>query len=312
MRTNRLGNTDLLVSELGFGAFGIGGNTSGNSYGPTSDATSIAAIHTSLDLGCTFFDTADVYGYGHSEEVLGRALRQVKATNDVIIASKVGGNFHTGRTILDFSYEHVISAVDDSLRRLSRDYLDLYQLHNPPLSLLKSGEVFDALNDLQANGKIRYYGVSIHTAAEGEACIQYQRSSTIQLLYNLFSLVEPEQSLEVIFETATRHGVGLIAREPLAGGFLSGRHDINTQYLAGDNRAHWPLGRRRLFIALANTLRRLERPNVTLAQAALRFVLDEPAISTTVVGIKTPEQARENFAATEVPSFVDLETSGRS
>lgn len=307
MRTKRLGATDLLVSELGFGTFAIGSNRSGNSYGPTNDATSIAAIHASLDLGCTFFDTADVYGYGHSEEVLGRALREAKATDDVIIASKVGGNFRTGRTIVDFSREHIVSAIEGSLRRLRRHYVDLYQLHNPPVDLIQSGEVFDALDELRVRGNIRYYGVSIQTAVEGEACLQDRRPQTLQLPYNLFSLLEPERSLEVIFEPAVQRGVGLIAREPLAAGFLSGRHDLDSQYGVGDNRGHWALGRRRVFVALAKALRRLERPNVSLVQAALRFVLDEPAISTTIVGIKTPEQARENFAAVEVPSFLELE-----
>ncbi|WP_437542246.1 aldo/keto reductase [Sorangium sp. So ce367] len=309
MKIKRLGTTDLFVSELGFGAFAIGGHRTGNSYGPTDDATSIAAVHAALDLGCTFFDTADVYGYGHSEEVLGRALREARRTNDVVIASKVGGNFSTGRTVLDFSREHIVTAIDGSLRRLGRDTLDLYQLHNPPVELIRSGEAFDALDEVKRSGKIRHYGVSIHTAEEGEACIEGQRAEALQLVYNLFGLLEPESSLGVIFDRAVQRGVGLIAREPLAAGFLSGRHDLDTRYGAGDNRGHWPMGRRRLFVALANALRRLERPGVSLSQAALRFVLDEPAISTTIVGIKTPEQARENFGATQVPSFQELEAS---
>jgi aryl-alcohol dehydrogenase-like predicted oxidoreductase len=308
MHTNRLGGTDLVVSTLGFGGFAIGGNTSGNSYGPTDDATSIAAIHAALDLGCNFFDTADVYGFGKSEEIIGLALKHAKRTNDVVIASKVGGNFRSGRTVMDFSRAHLVSAVEDSLRRLRREYLDLYQLHNPSLELIRSGEMFDAMDDLRISGKIRYYGVSIHTATEGEACLANGRPQTLQVPYNLFSLLDPEHSVEEIFETAVQKRVGLIAREPLAAGFLSGRHTLKTKYGFGDNRALWPVARRRLYIALANTLRRLERPKVTLAQAALRFVLDEPAISTTIVGMKTPQQVRENFAAITVPSFGELES----
>jgi aryl-alcohol dehydrogenase-like predicted oxidoreductase len=307
MKQNPLGATGLMVSEIGFGAFAIGGNSSNNSYGPTDDATSVAAIHTALELGCNFFDTADVYGYGHSEEVLGLALRQVGATNRVVVASKVGGNFTTGRTLMDFSRAYIVSAVESSLRRLGRDYLDLYQLHNPPVDVIESGEVFEALDDLKAAGKIRHGGVSVHTVAEGQSCLASGKAAALQLPYNLFSLLDPEWSLEPLFEPAVRQGVGLIAREPLAAGFLSGRHDLETRYGEGDNRGHWPPGRRRLFVTLANALRRLERPEVSLAQAAIRFVLDEPAIATAIVGIKTPRQARENFAAAAVPSFQELE-----
>ena len=307
MKVKRLGLTDLVVSEIGFGCFGIGGNRSGNSYGPTADDTSIAAVRTSLDLGCTFFDTADVYGFGHSEELLGQALHEAGKTNDVVIASKVGGNFSSGITVPDFSRGYIISAVDRSLRRLRRDYLDLYQLHDPPIELIQSGEIFDAMETLKITGKIRYYGISLHTVAEAKACLENRRAQTMQVVYNLFSLVDPEQSFEAVFEPAVQRGVGLIAREPLAAGFLTGRHSLETQYGIGDNRGRWPMGRRRLFIAFANTLRRLEQPGVTLSQAALRFVLDEPAIGTTIVGIKTPAQAQENFAAAEAPPFTELE-----
>jgi aryl-alcohol dehydrogenase-like predicted oxidoreductase len=309
VRTKRLGTTDLLVSELGFGAFAIGGNRSGNSYGPTDDAVSVAAIHTALDLGCTFFDTADVYGYGHSEALLGRALREAGAIDRVVVATKVGGNFESGHTVPDFSREHILSAVEDSLRRLGRDTVDLYQLHNPSRALIETGEIFDAMETLKASGKIRYHGVSIHTAEEGLACLEDGRASALQLVYNLFSLLEPDLSPEPVFAPAMQAGVGLIAREPLSAGFLSGRHDLETRYGEGDNRAHWPEGRRRLLVALTNAVRGLARPGVSLTQAALRFVLDEPAIGATIVGMKTPAQVRENFAAAEGPAFEELEAA---
>src|SRR5688572_29331288 len=132
MKYNSLGKTGLVVSELGFGAFGIGGNQYGNSYGRTSDNESAEAILLALDLGCNFFDTADVYGRGHSEIILGRALRSAKKLNEVVIATKGGCNFGGERLFLDFSSRYLKNAVDASLRRLNRDYIDLYQLHNPP------------------------------------------------------------------------------------------------------------------------------------------------------------------------------------
>jgi aryl-alcohol dehydrogenase-like predicted oxidoreductase len=214
MKQNPLGATGLMVSEIGFGAFAIGGNSSNNSYGPTDDATSVAAIHTALELGCNFFDTADVYGYGHSEEVLGLALRQVGATNRVVVASKVGGNFTTGRTLMDFSRAYIVSAVESSLRRLGRDYLDLYQLHNPPVDVIESGEVFEALDDLKAAGKIRHGGVSVHTVAEGQSCLASGKAAALQLPYNLFSLLDPEWSLEPLFDRARASRRRLSLRPP--------------------------------------------------------------------------------------------------
>lgn len=297
MRYRRLGKTNLTVSELGFGAWPIGGSQYGNSYGPTDDAVSIEAVCTAADLGCNFFDTADVYGHGHSESILGQALRQSGKLNDAVIASKVGANFSNGNTVLDFSRQHITHAIEASLRRLGRDYLDLYQLHNPSLQIIQDGQVFETLDSLKASGKIRHYGVSIHTVAEGLACIENGKAETLQVAYNLFSLLQPETSPEQLFPQITRHNLGLIAREPLDNGFLSGKHRVDTTYGPGDVRGEWPIADRKLRISLAESLRYLEQPGVSLAQAALRFVLDEPAITTTIVGIKTPEQARENFEA---------------
>lgn len=306
MKQNRLGKTNLLVSELGFGAFAIGGNRSGNSYGPTSDEISVATIETALDLGCTFFDTADVYGYGHSEELLGCALRRACKTHDVVVATKVGGNFSSGRTVTDFSASHIIRSIDSSLTRLQRDYVDLYQLHNPPATVIKEGSAFDALDRLVEAGKIRHYGVSIHTLAEGFACIEDTRPGSLQIWHNMFGLVEPAHSFELIFPEASAADVGLIAREPLAGGFLSGRQRVDTKYGEGDVRAAWPEQRRRLLIAMANTLRDVLNPEIALTQLALRYVMDEAAIATTIVGMKTPEQVHENFAACALPTFMQI------
>ncbi|MFC5994083.1 aldo/keto reductase [Pseudonocardia hispaniensis] len=307
MRTRRLGSTELRVSELGFGCFAIGGNRSGNSYGPTDDATSIAAVRTALELGYRFFDTADVYGLGHSETLLGRALREAGHPSDVVVATKGGARFDGERVRADFSGRHLRSAVEASLRRLGRDRVELYQLHDPPLSVLRAGAVFDVLDGLVAEGRIDHYGVSVHTPPQVAAALAHPRVRTVQIPFSLLTQVEPQDAWEAVFADARRRDVGLIAREPLAAGFLSGRHAGGRTYGAGDLRGRWPPARRRIYIALAEVFRHHERPDRTMAQAALRFVLDEPAFATTIVGIKTPAQARENVAATGLPPFAELE-----
>ncbi len=307
MRKKVLGRTGLEVSEIGFGSWAIGGDGHGNSYGPTDDTTSVEAIATAVELGCNFFDTADVYGYGHSEEILGRGLRQLGKLGEVLIATKVGGNFTSGQTVMDFSPQYITSAIEDSLRRLGRDYVDLYQLHNPSRPIINDGRVFEALDKLKAAGKIRYYGVSVHSVAEGMACLKSGKPDTIQIVYNLSSLLQSENPAEQLFPLAHDQNVGVIAREPLANGFLTGKQRADTPYLAGDIRASWPSNYRAHKIRLAESLRFLETPNRTLAQAVLRFVLDEPAIATTLVGIKTAAQAKENLAAAALPPLSSAE-----
>jgi len=146
-----LGSTDLVISELGFGAFGIGGNRHGNSYGSTDDTESIRAIHRALELGCTFFDTANVYGHGHSELLIGMALRKAGEFRNVVVATKGGCRYDVpgGQ---DFSPEHLTAAVEASLRRLGRETIDLYQLHNPSFHLLREGTIFHALDELRSSG----------------------------------------------------------------------------------------------------------------------------------------------------------------
>jgi aryl-alcohol dehydrogenase-like predicted oxidoreductase len=306
VKYKRLGKTDLVVSELGFGAFGIGGNRFGNSYGGTNDAMSIHAIRAALELRCNFFDTADVYGRGHSEIILGRALRDAGKLHDVVIATKGGCSFEREPMFQDFSREYLARAVDASLRRLGRDYIDLYQLHNPPLRDIEHGDVFETLEKIKARGKIRHVGVSIHTVDEGLACIKSGMVDSIQVVYNLFSLLQPELSAEALLSYVHQAQIGLIAREPLANGFLTGKHRVDTRYEDGDIRAEFSTEDRRLRVMLCQSQLHPRSPGVSAAQIALRFVLDEAAISTTIVGIKTAGQAVENFRAVDLPPFTDL------
>lgn len=324
MNYRQLGRTGLQVSEIGFGAWAIGGAAFGNSYGPTDDAASLAAIRRALALGCTFFDTADVYGHGHSEELLGAALRTAHARDQVVIATKVGANFYNrdidpalaarlavylGRPLTDFapaavlpvthssnfSPDYLRFACEQSLRRLRSEVIDLYQLHNPDLALLAQGEVWQALADLKQAGKIRFVGISIHQPLEGMAALASGQVDAIQVVYNLLD----QEAAAQLFPAAQRAGVAIIAREPLANGFLTGKYQPDAHFAPGDVRAAWPASvvaaRARAAQALAAEL---TRPGVTLAQAALRFALAHPAVCTVIPGAKTPAQVEQNLAAT--------------
>ncbi|HYE78324.1 MAG TPA: aldo/keto reductase [bacterium] len=308
MRYTELGSTGMVVSEIGFGAWGIGGNAHGNSYGSTDDATSIAAIRRALELGCNFVDTADVYGYGHSEEVIGRALQGM--AEKPFVATKVGGNFYDGHTRLDFSPKYLAFAVDKSLERLGVERIDLYQLHNPDADQIRAGEIVGTLEGLRAQGKIAHIGVSVFTPEEAMACLADDRIEAIQVVYNLLRR-EMEQQ---VFETAQLKGVGIIAREPLANSFLAGKRTPQDRFEPGDIRHSMPAGYKAQLAGAAERIREAlqesSRPDRTLAQVALQFVIRHPALAVAIPGIKTPTQAEENLAASDLgplePEFLRL------
>ncbi len=236
MRYRNLGRTGLRVSEVGFGAWAIGGNAHGNSYGPTDDATSVAAIRKAVDLGCTFFDTADVYGWGHSEEILGHALEGRR--DDVVLATKVGGDFYHGGVRMNFDPGYIGFALERSLRRLLTDHLDLYQLHNPPAESMGDPSTYDALESLKAEGKIAHYGISIHEASEGLLCLEAGKPEVLQIPFSLFR----QEWIDELLPAAQRAGVGIVAREPLGNGFLAGKLPLPRGSLPGTS---GPTGRRR-------------------------------------------------------------------
>jgi len=305
MQYRQLGSTGLRVSEVGFGGWGIGGNQHGNSYGYTDDNTSLEAISRALDQGCNFFDTADVYGHGHSEHLLGVALtlRDLNMSDEVLIASKVGGNFYGANFRLDFSPEYIRFAVDQSLRRLGRDWLDLYQLHNPSVQQLEQGGLGKLMQELQADGKIRHWGVSVFSVEEGLTAIQ-AGAETIQIVYNVLR----EEAARKLFPAAAAAGVGVIAREPLNNGLLTGKYKASSTWVSGDVRSTMPARYLTNRLQAAEELRFLEDDGRTLAQACLRFALDSPQVSTVIVGCKTAQQVDENLAASDLPP---LSTSDR-
>jgi aryl-alcohol dehydrogenase-like predicted oxidoreductase len=314
-----LGRTGLAVSEIGFGAWAIGGNAYGNSYGPTDDAESQRAVRRAVELGCNFFDTADAYGHGHSEEVLGAALEGVR--DRVVVATKVGGNFYNrdihplmrdrvakaaGRPLEEFAPDaplpvthdanftpaYLRFAVERSLERLRTDRIDLLQLHNPPINLISAMETYAALEELKQEGKIRFYGVSVHPPEEGIAAVNATMPDTVQIVYNLAR----REAEDTFLSAARAANVGVIAREPLANGFLAGRYGGTSRWEPGDIRSRMPRPYVNQMVALGARVKDLaQKSGMTAAQLALRFVLDRNEIACAIVGMKTVEQVEENL-----------------
>jgi aryl-alcohol dehydrogenase-like predicted oxidoreductase len=294
VKYRKLGRTGLEVSEIGFGAWAIGGNEFGNSYGPTRDEESLEAIDAAFEHGCNFFDTADCYGHGHSEELLGQALKSKRG--QVVLATKGGSDFYQGNARLNFTEAYLIRAVEQSLKRLQTDRIDLYQLHNPPFSIIESGQLFEPLEKLKKDGKIRHYGISIHQSQEGLLAMKVGKPAAIQVTYNALR----RDAADELFSRALADGIGIIAREPLANGFLTGKYTKDSVFPVGDIRHQWPSKYQSNLLNQVENFRKSNPPGRwNLAQLAIRFVLAQAAVSVVIPGCKTAEQCLENFKATE-------------
>ena len=297
MHYRRLGRTELMVSEVGFGGLPIGGLR----WGDVRDEESLAALQRAFELGVNFFDTADLYGRGHSEELLGQALGEVR--HHVLIATKAGFDFHHGEPVRNnFEPANIRTALEHSLARLRTDYIDVYQLHNPPQKLAKDERVWETLREMQAAGKIRYFGVSCRTANDARAFMRAAEANanprgfgdTLQVAYNL---LDQEAAAKDVFVEAHRHDWGVIGRVPLASGALSGKYGASHKFPANDFRVDWSGERLAEMSRRVEALRFLETPERTLAQAAIAFCLSQPAVSTVISGAKTAAQVEENAAA---------------
>jgi aryl-alcohol dehydrogenase-like predicted oxidoreductase len=300
MHYRKLGKTGLTVSEIGFGAWAIGGPAGASGtplgWGKTSDEESLAAIRRARELGVTFFDTADSYGFGRSESLLGIVLSRKR--EDVVIATKVGvARDADGRLRKDFSREHVQHSVDGSLKRLRTDYIDLYQLHNPTIEDLRRADIHEAMDRLQEAGKIRFWGVSVSTPEEGIVVIRNGWGYALQVLYNALN-----QAANELFPLAKEEGYGIIARVPLASGLLSGKYRPDTTFGTDDVRQNFLTPKR-----LEEVIPRVDEVKSiiggtarALAEGALRFVLANDAVSTTIPGMRNVRQVEMNVAADEV------------
>lgn len=295
MKYRDFGKTGLKVSEVGFGGWAIGGNEHGNSYGPTDDKVSIDAIHKAIDLGCNFFDTADVYGWGHSEELLGKAIKGKR--DHLIIATKVGSDFYQGTGFQTFTPDYIRYAFEKSLQRLRTDYIDVYQLHNPSLRILNKPETYEVLQDLKKEGKIRAWGVSIFDPIEGLTALKIGQPDSIQVSFNLFNIKPAEE----LFPKADSVGCAIIAREALANGFLTGKFEPNTKFESGDIRHNWPKDYLLARIFATQKLKFMARKHRSMTQSALKFALHNEHVAVVLSGAKTPEQIEENLGASDSP-----------
>ncbi len=293
MNYRTLGRTGLVVSEIGFGAWGIGGRTVGQtSYGDTDDRTSLTALTRAFDSGITFFDTSGAYGNGHSEELIGQALAAVRSR--VVIASKAG--YESWDREPDFSARAIVASAEKSLTRLRTDYLDLLQLHNAPLELLRLDEMRDALLSLAAAGKIRAWGFSARSPAEALEALKTCDPPVVQANFNMMDVRAVTTGL---LDEAIRRQSGFVGRTPLCFGFLSGAIDRNTTFPSGDHRLGWSHVQLENWIDGARDLLGAvgAEPGVQGVQAALRFCLSFPAVSTVIPGILTAVEAEENALA---------------
>lgn len=313
MQYRDLGKTGIKVSSIGFGGWAIGGVTEASGtplgWGHTSDDESLAAIRRARELGVTFFDTSDSYGFGRGESLLGIVLSRYR--NDVVIATKVGVvRTAAGALKKDFSRNHIFHAVDGSLKRLRTDYIDLYQVHNPTLDELRQEEIQDAMDRLQDAGKIRFWGVSVSTPEEGLEVVNRGWGHALQVLYNALNQAPARE----LFPAAKEKGYGVIARVPLASGLLTGKFRIDSVFPSDDVRQNFLTARR-----LQEAIERVDEVKSiiggtarNLAEGALRFVLADDAVSTTIPGARNARQAEMNAGAADGALPADIVEKLRS
>ena len=295
MNLRTLGRTNLQVSEIGFGCWAIGGT----SYGPTQDEDSLQALEAAWKNGVNFYDTADTYGHGHSEELIARFLKN-KPRDQAFIAGKAGWDFYHGASRKNFDLEYLRFACEESLKRLQVESLDLYQLHNPSLELIEKGEVVGVLEALKKEGKIRFIGISIHSEAEALAALRDPRVESLQLVFNLID----QRMSERVFSEAQARQAGLIVREPLACGLLTGKYKPGHEFVKTDHRRRWTSEKLEMDLKKVETLRSvLATERLRLPQAALEYVLDFEAVSSVIPGAKTRELVLQTVSASGNPKL---------
>lgn len=304
MERRTFGTTDLDTSAIGFGTWAIGSDWWGEHEDPD------VLVAAALDLGITCFDTADTYGQGLNEEIIGAALAKTGRPRDSYeLFTKFGYVLDHERVSHgeserphDWSPAHTRRALEDSLRRLGTDYVDLYQLHNPRMDAVEDDDLFATLEDLRAEGKIRHYGVALGPKIgwrdEGVRALQERRLTSLQTVYNL---LEQEPGSEFL-ALAEERGSGIIARVPTSSGLMEGNLTLEHEFTGNDHRRHRPRSWLVEGLQKVQQLRFLERDGErTLAQAAYRFILGQPAIGCVVHTVNTVAQLEEWAAAADVP-----------
>lgn len=297
-----LGRTGWNISTIGFGAWAIGGT-----WGNVDDSAAMAALHRALDRGVNFFDTADVYGDGHSERLLAR-LRRERPGEAFYVATKAGRRLNPH--VAD-GYRNLRPFIERSLQNLETEAIDLLQLHCPPTAVYAMPEVFGALDDLVRAGKLRHYGVSVERIDEAMAALNYPGVQSVQIIFNLFR----QRPAEAFLPAAAAAHVGVLARLPLSSGMLSGKFSAASRFSADDHRAFNRHGeafdKGETFsgvdyeqgLAAVEELRALLPAGVSMARLALRWILMFDAVTTAIPGGRTPTQVDENVSAADLAAL---------
>ncbi len=302
MNYREFGRTGWKVSEMGFGAWAIGGDA----WGQTDDSEALAALRKAIELGVNFIDTADVYGDGHSEELIAQVRKEVG--REIYIATKAGRRLNP-HVAGGYNRENLTAFVERSLGNLDTEAIDLLQLHCPPSEVYDMPEVFGVLDDLTQQGKLRYYGVSVERVDEALKAITYPNVQSVQIIFNMFRLKPAEEFLAA----AAERKVGVIVRVPLASGLLTGKFGRDSHFADTDHRKYNRHGESfdqgetfsgvdyETGLKAVQALEPLVRQGETLAQLALRWILMFPQVSTVIAGSKNPQQAEANTRATDLP-----------
>jgi len=301
MEYRELGRTGWKIAPIGFGAWAIGGQA----WGGADDAVSLRALHRALDLGVNFIDTADVYGDGHSERLLGRLRRERR--EPFIIATKAGRRLKM-QTAAGYNRANLTAWVEDSLRNLGMDAVDLLQLHCPPGAVYDMPDVFGILDDLVTAGKLRFYGVSVEHVDEAMRAAAFPGVQSVQIIFNMFR----HKPADEWFRVARERRIGILARVPLATGLLAGKLSRSSQFAEGDHRNFnrhgevFDVGETFSGVDYETGLRAVEelRPLVpqgaAMAQLALRWILMFPEVTVAIPGARTAEQAEANVRAADL------------
>ena len=294
MNNRKLGKTGYEVSEIGLGCWQLGGD-----FGPVGDAEAEGILKKARSLDVNFWDTADVYGGGQSESRIG----EFRDKKGVIVATKVGRS----DTLFPNRYtrKNVKDSLTGSLRRLGVETLDLAQLHTIPTAVMADGEIFNIMDDLRDEGLMRHYGASVESVEEGMICLEHKGVATLQIIYNLFR----QDAAAALLPRAKAQNVGIIVRLPLASGLLAGKYTRETRFTAQDHRTYNREGKAFFVgetfsglpfekgVELADELKRLAPKGMPLSQFALRWLLDQPAVSTVIAGVTKPSQLDDNVGA---------------
>jgi aryl-alcohol dehydrogenase-like predicted oxidoreductase len=305
MKYRMLGKTGWNISEVSFGAWAIG-----SAWGSVNDKDSLAALHTAVDEGVNFFDTADVYGDGRSEQLLAQLRRE--RTEQFYIATKAGRRLNP-HTSAGYNKKNLTEFIERSLKNLNTDAIDLLQLHCPPTEVYYMPDVFEILDDLVQTGKLRFYGVSVEKVEEALKAIEYPNVQSVQIIYNIFR----QRPSEILFIEAVKKNIGILARLPLSSGMLTGKMTKHSNFEKDDHRLFNRHGEAfdrgetfsgvdyDLSLDFIEKLRLLVPTGISMTQFALKWILMNSGVTCAIPGAKNPQQVEENVKASDLPSLSD-------